>query len=94
MRVHSNINGYDAAVMIIIPNPKARHRLDPGYEFTSKQPDRAKVSIFKTLQEFARVGLVVPVGARHMYYAAMKSKACRLTPLGGHYWKLVHEGKI
>lgn len=76
------------------PNPKARHRLDPEYEFTSKQPDRAKVSIFKTLQKLASVGLVVPVGAKHMYYAAMKSKACRLTPLGCHYWRLVHEGKI
>ena len=28
------------------------------------------------------VGLVVPVGEEHMYYAAMNSTACRLTALG------------
>ena len=29
-----------------------------------------------------------------MYYAAMKSKQCRLPTLGQHYWRLVHEDRI
>ena len=40
------------------------------------------------------VGLVCPVGEEHMYYAAMNSKSCKLTPLGQHYWNLVKSGKI
>jgi len=40
------------------------------------------------------VGLVVPVSEEHMYYAAINSKSCRLTALGGHYWRLVNQKKI
>ncbi|MGF1573365.1 MAG: caspase family protein, partial [Sumerlaeia bacterium] len=48
--------------------------------------DQAKeknVAIFKDLQKMEGVGLVVPVSEEHMYYAAMNSKSCRLTALGG-----------
>ncbi len=38
-------------------------------------------------------GLVEPVGALHMHYAAMQNKACALTTLGKYYWRLVKEGK-
>jgi hypothetical protein len=40
------------------------------------------------------VGLVVPVNAEHMYFAAMDSKACKLTALGHHYWRLVQDKRI
>ena len=52
------------------------------------------MSIFKNLQKLESVGLVCPVGEEHMYYAAMNSKSCKLTPLGQHYWNLVKSGKI
>jgi hypothetical protein len=29
-----------------------------------------------------------------MYFAAMESKACELTVLGEHYWKLVEQRRI
>jgi len=29
-----------------------------------------------------------------MYYAAINSTGCRLTPLGKHYWSLVKAGRI
>ena len=77
------------------PGPGDEHRLDPSYEFTEK--DRANeqnVKIFKDLQKFESVGLVVPVDEEHMYFAAMHSKSCRLTALGYQYWRLVNEKKI
>lgn len=79
-------------------SPQDEYRLDPSYEFTNSpdqkheyrepyaNPDNIKK--FKELQMFESVGLIEPVGEDHMYFAAMKSKSCRLTPLGLHYWKL------
>lgn len=69
--------------------------LDPTYEFDNKDiavPE--KVAILKNLQKFVSIGLVVPVGEEHMYYAAQNSKSCKLTALGYHYWRLIKDGKI
>lgn len=52
-------------------------------------PDPVKVAAFTKLQALNRQGLVVPVGAEHMYYAAIKRKSCKLTELGKHYRELV-----
>jgi hypothetical protein len=87
------------------PSPQDEHKLDSSYEFTNdpkqQQPkiqepvaDPVKVAIFKDLQKFASVGLVVPVGTDHMYFAAMNSKSCRLTALGFQYWRLVKEKRV
>ena len=73
--------------------------LNPSYEpersqiETPVQPDPIKTADFAVLQELVAVNLVEPVGAQHMWHAAMNSKACRLTVLGQHYWKLVR-GKL
>ena len=79
-------------------NPSDEFELDPSYEFTNDPnvehtvvppyADPNHVAIFKELQLFESVGLVEPVGTDHMYFAAMESKACKLTALGLHYWKL------
>ena len=79
-------------------------QLDPSFEFTNsndvthevKEPysNPVNVKIFKDLQKLESVGLIVPVGEEHMYFAAMNSKKCKLTSLGHHYWRLVNEGKI
>lgn len=73
-------------------------KLDPSFEFTNNpnyehdviEPyaNEENVNIFKELQLFESVGLIEPVNEEHMYFAAMKSKSCRLTALGLHYWKL------
>ena len=75
-------------------DPHEDHPLDPSYEDTIDDPNQDNVAIFKKLQKLERVGLVVPVGAEHMYYAAIHSKACRLTPVGRHYWRAAIEGRI
>ncbi|MGE4587963.1 MAG: caspase domain-containing protein [Acidaminococcaceae bacterium] len=79
-------------------DPKAQFPLDPSFEFTNspdidhecKEPyaDEKNIEKFKDLQLFESVGLIEPVGEDHMYFAAMNSKFCRLTPLGLHYWRL------
>ena len=50
--------------------------------------------VFKDLQQMEGVGLVVPIGEEHMYYAAMNSTACGLTALGAQYWRLAKERKL
>ena len=74
--------------------PESEHRLDPSYEDTEDAAIEENVQIFKHLQKFQSVGLVVPVGEEFMYYAAINSKSCRLTALGYQYWRLVNENKL
>lgn len=79
-------------------NSSDDYKLDPSYEFTNDpkikhsvvEPyaDDNNVAVFKELQLFESVGLIEPVGAEHMYFAAMESKSCKLTALGLHYWHL------
>ncbi len=74
--------------------PENEHALDQDYEDTTGSKDKVKIGIFKDLQKFQSVGLVVPIGAEFMYFAAMNSKSCKLTALGYQYWRLVKEKKI
>ncbi len=77
--------------------------LDPTYEPDRENiPEHLKslpvnenhVQIFKELQQCNRLGLIIPVDAEHMYYAAINSTACKLTGLGAHYRKLAELGRI
>lgn len=77
--------------------------LDPSFE-----PDRENIPeelrhipvnedharIFKELQMCNRHGLVTPIDAEHMYYAAINSTGCKLTALGAHYRKLAEKNRI
>ena len=76
------------------PTPNTEHALDPSYEFDEPNHNPDHIVVFKNLQKMEGVGLVVPVGEEHMYYAAINSKSCRLTALGAHYWRLAKEGKL
>lgn len=86
------------------PLPETHHQLDASYEYTNDPEmkhdyivpyaEENHVAIFKVLQKMQVAGLVEPVEEEHMYWAAIKGKACRLTPLGAHYWRLVNENKI
>jgi hypothetical protein len=76
------------------PLPAEDHPLDPSYEESAPGAIAANCERFKDLQALTRVHLVVPVGAQHMYDAAMQSKGCRLTPSGRYYWRLARDGRI
>ena len=79
-------------------------QLDPSFEPTNSPEDNHELiepyanlintEIFADLQKLEGIGLVVPIGEEHMYFAAMKSKSCALTSIGKQYWRLVHNGSI
>lgn len=85
-------------------NPTDQFNLDPSFEYTNtpdaeqlvKEPyaDAENVKTFKELQLFESVGLVEPVDAEHMYFAAMESKFCKLTALGLHYWRMAKDKRF
>lgn len=85
-------------------SPCVEMKLDPSFEFTNTSDVQHKViepyakeenvQIFKKLQKLESVGLIEPVGEKHMYFAAMNSKGCKLTTLGQYYWKLLSEKRI
>lgn len=82
----------------LFPEPNADFPLDPSFEDTNSPndnhelikpyADEKNIVVFKKLQALEGVGLIEPVDEEFMYFAAMHHKACRLTPLGVHYWKL------
>jgi hypothetical protein len=78
----------------LFPLPAEDLPLDPSFEPKSEAADSKHLMIFRDLQSLSRVHLVTPVGADHMYDAAMQSKACRLTPSGRYYWRLAKDSRI
>ncbi len=92
------------ALAMHFPRPDYNFPLDPAYEpeRTAEQlvnsafpkPDPEKNAVFAVLQKYVKVNLVRPVGAPHMWHAAMQSKSCELTVLGQHYRNLVANNLI
>ncbi len=78
----------------LFPSPGFEFPLDPSYEPESGHADPKNTATFNLLQKYNRVNLVIPVDAPHMYHAAMRSKACKLTVLGEHYRRLVARNRI
>ncbi len=77
--------------MKLNPSFEPTNTIDVEHKVIEPYSDPHNVAIFSELQKLEGVGLVVPCGEEHMYYAAMNSKACRLTSAGRHYWRLVKE---
>ncbi len=75
--------------MNIDPSFEPTNSLDVHHQVVEPYADEVNVKIFSDLQKLEGIGLVVPVGEQHMYFAAMKSKACELTAIGKQYWRLV-----
>ena len=67
------------------PERSREQKEDPNFPL----PDPEHNATFAVLQRYAKVNLVRPMGAQHMYHAAMRSMSCELTPLGEHYRRLV-----
>ena len=87
----------------LFKTPTENFALDPSFEFTNETynpnaitpyAEKKNVEIFQTLQKLERVGLVVPVDEEFMYFAAMHSKTCKLTPLGQYYWLLADKKRF
>jgi hypothetical protein len=78
----------------LFTTPEAELALDPSYEPEALPRDPVHEADFGALQSCRAAKLVEPVGAEHLYFAAMKSASCRLTPLGQHYWRLARTGRL
>lgn len=83
------------------PSAGFEFQLDPTFEPEQKgrdpgmpDPIAENTRAFGILQQYNRLNLVVPVGAPHMWHAAMQSKACKLTVLGEHYRRLAIKNRI
>lgn len=83
------------------PGPGSEFQLNPTFEPELKgrdpgmpAPITENTRKFAILQRYNRLNLVIPVGAPHMWHAAMQSKACTLTVLGEHYRRLVEKQRI
>ncbi len=76
------------------PSAGFEFQLDPAYEPTDATADPDKSAVFAVLQRYNRVNLLVPIGAPHMWHAAVESKTVKLTALGEHYRRLADKGLI
>ena len=71
------------------PTVAIEHSLSPANEPTLKPKDSEKELIFYHLQKLTSLNLVKPKGEDHMYFAALNSKSCLLTPPGRFYWNMI-----
>jgi len=80
----------------MFPDPDEDFPLDPSYEPDERYPPKnlEHEEVFARLQECNRMRLIDPVGADHMFYAAVNSRACRLTSLGKRYWRMAKDGRL
>lgn len=76
------------------PDAGFEFQLDPSFEPTDPIADPDKSAVFAVLQKYNRVNLLVPIGAPHMWNAAVDSKTVKLTALGEHYRRLSAKGLI
>ena len=87
-------------IIELFQSPGYEFPLDPSFEPQPPAPnhgiapDPINNAKFAILQKLNRLNLVKPVGEDHMYFAAMNSRACKLTVLGEHYWNLIRKGRI
>jgi len=76
------------------PEPDHDFPLDPSYEPEAEPKDPDHEAVFAILQRYRAAKLIEPVDADHMYFAAMENKACRLMPLGKHYWYMATQKRL
>ncbi|MDN6572422.1 MAG: caspase family protein [Staphylococcus equorum] len=88
-------------IIEFFPTSGYEYNLDPTFEPEMKgrdgglpDPIESNTKIFAVLQKYNRLNLLKPIGASHMWNAAMESKACKLTALGEHYRRLVVKNRI
>lgn len=68
--------------------------LDSSYEPTAEPKHPEHEAIFAILQRCRASKLVEPVGAEHMYDAAMQNGGCKLSPLGRLYWLMAKQRRL
>ncbi|GGL42129.1 caspase family protein [Phycicoccus endophyticus] len=82
------------AILSLFKDPFAEFALDPSFEPTVEPHNEDNERIFGQMQKARASSLLEPVDEEHLYFAAMNSGACRLTPLGRHYHHVHTEGRL
>ena len=82
------------AELPIDPSFEPTNSLDVKHDVIQPYANPHNTKIFSDLQKLEGIGLVVPIGEEHMYFAAMHSKSCALTSIGKQYWRLVNNRLI
>ena len=77
------------------PSIDAQLALDPSFEPDAepRHPANEKI-LFPAYRNIEPRDWSCRYGADHLYYAAMNSKSCKLTPLGQFYWSQANNGKL
>jgi hypothetical protein len=78
----------------LFPTASSELPLDPSYEPTAYPPHPEHEADFLILQHCRSAKLLEPVGEQHLFYAAVNSKSCRLTPLGQLFWLMAKRGRL
>ena len=78
----------------IDPSFEPTNSPEVNHEVITPYANPKNILTFSDLQKLEGIGLIVPVGEEHLYFAAMKSKSCALTSIGKQYWRLVHNKLI
>ena len=71
--------------------PNYYYKLDKEHIPSQGLGNERKQKEYKQLQKLLKQGLVKPVNAYHMYYAALNEKHCKLTDRGKQYWHLLEQ---
>lgn len=82
------------SILNLDPSFERTNSPDIKHEYVEPFANPKNIAVFSELQKLEGIGLVIPVGEEHMYFAAMNSKACQLTALGKYYWNLINKSKI
>ncbi len=85
---------YEDAEFDINPSFEPTNSPNVFHDIIEPYANDKNTKIFSELQQLESIGLVVPVGEKHMYFAAMNSKSCKLTLIGKQYWRLVKKDHI
>jgi len=70
------------------------HSVEPGKSHPKSDGNRHKLFLRGPLQQLRNAQMLIPVGEKHLYYAAMNQKSCRLTPFGRFYRYLAEKGRV
>lgn len=76
------------------PNKDFKFPLDPSFDKNLDPKNKDHQEIMEYLREYYRLGLLIPIGEKYMYYAAKNSKRCELTAKGKYFWRLIANDRI
>ncbi len=79
----------------LFPTIDHQIRLCPAHEPSAEPRDAEREADFTMLQRFRSANLVEPVLPHiHMYFTAMESGRCKLTPQGRFYWRMAERNGL